>query len=157
MSSWHRALHIPQPLGPTQQWKGLLMHPQAPWQEDPALIHLKSTPLPRLPLSTVTLMALSLDLYHCVLEVAHHTLWLSALLWALQELACMLGCSDNLFLLIPLQERPEHTQQSKQGLHDTPDSHDKHHICPLVTDTGGKIPSSSGVSWLLQLLTKEEK
>lgn len=103
MSSWHRAQHIPQPLGPTQQWKGLLMHPQAPWQEDPALIHLKSTPLPRLPLSTVTLMAISLDLYHRVLEVARHTLWLSALFWALQELACMLGCSDNLCLLTPLQ------------------------------------------------------
>lgn len=29
--------------------------------------------------------------------------------------------------------------------------------CPLVTDTDGKIPSSSCVSWLLQLLTKEEK
>lgn len=66
------------------------MHPQAPWQEDPALIHLKSTPLPRLPLSTVTLMAISLDLYHRIPEVARHTL--SALLWALQELACMLGC-----------------------------------------------------------------
>lgn len=53
--------------------------------------------------------------------------------------------------------RPEHTKQSKQGFHHTPDSRDKHHICPLVTDTDGKIPSSSCVSWLLQLLTKEEK
>lgn len=48
-------------------------------------------------------MAISLDLYHRVLEVARHTLWLSALFWALQELACMLGCSDNLCLLTPLQ------------------------------------------------------
>lgn len=53
--------------------------------------------------------------------------------------------------------RPEHTQQSKQGFHHTPDKRDKHHICLLVTDTDGKIPSSSCVSWLLHILTKEEK
>lgn len=92
------------PRAPPQHWKGLLMRPQTPWQEDPSLIYLKSRPLPHLPLFMVTLMALSLDLYHCVLEVARHTPCGSpALLWALQELACMLGCSDNLCLLIPLQ------------------------------------------------------
>lgn len=130
------------------------------WQEGPVLAHWKSTLLPCLPLSVVILWGswASASIYISV-SLISNTLWLWAVLWS-PEVASLLASLPR----GPMPShspascnRPEHTQQSKQEFHHTPDSRDKHHMCPMVTDTDGKIPSSSWVTWLLYILTKEVK